>query len=120
MTWDVGRGDSALFLEDSWDGLPPLGQNSSFENLKTKLINYWGNKVSDYKSKHKVGNKVEWKWKSIKDIEDDPTIIKEYKKLVLSRNIKQVDREDKLIWVVSNDGKYNVKTGYNTLINSEK
>lgn len=63
---------------------------------------------------------VEWKWKSIRDIENDPDIIEKYEKLVLSRNIKQSEREDKLIWAASNDGRYSVKMGYNTLINLEK
>lgn len=94
LTWDVGKGDSALFWEDSWDGLPPLGRASSLESLKTKLISRWGSKVSDYRSKNIKGDLVEWYWKPIKEIENDPAIIKEYEKLVLSRNIKHSNRED--------------------------
>lgn len=47
LTWDVGKGESALFWEDSWDGYPPLGREPTLGNLKTKMCNCWGSKVSD-------------------------------------------------------------------------
>lgn len=38
LTWDIGKGDDALFWEDSWDGLPPIDNNLIPRNLKEKLI----------------------------------------------------------------------------------
>ena len=45
LTWDIGRGEEALFWEDSWDGKPPLIQSNISANLIENLINLWGNKV---------------------------------------------------------------------------
>ena len=38
LTWDVGKGDEALFWEASWDGQPPLLQRNISLNFKNKLI----------------------------------------------------------------------------------
>ena len=37
-----------------------------------------------------------------------------------SSPIKKLKRNDKLIWVASNDGKYSVKNGYKTLIHLQR
>ena len=44
LTWDVSKGDEALFWEDSWDGHPPLDPSSFLRDLKEKLVNLWGRK----------------------------------------------------------------------------
>ena len=49
LTRDVGKGDEALFWEDSWDGHPPLHHSSFPKDLKEKLINLWGSKFCEYK-----------------------------------------------------------------------
>ena len=120
LTWDVGNGEEVLFWEDSLDGHPLIDNLGFPQSSKELLINLWGPKVSDYKIKIYKGNLVEWKWKSIKEIEDDPDIIKIYENMVLFRNIKQGNKEDKLVWAASNDGKYSAKMGYKSLINYEK
>ena len=76
--------------------------------------------MSDYKDKTIKEDSVVWYWKSIKEIEKDPAVIKAYEFFLQFRKIKQVESMAKIIWAASNDGKYSVKSGYNTLINFEK
>ena len=37
LTWAVGKGNEALFWEDSWDGHPPLHRHHKIKDLKDNL-----------------------------------------------------------------------------------
>ena len=106
LTWDIGNGQDALFWEDSWDGLPPLDSQGHLVECKNLLSHHWGDKVKDYMI---LNNDQKWTWKSIENLNLDPTIKKIYQNIITHRPIKQVDREDKLIWAASKLGNYNVK-----------
>ena len=54
LTWDLGKGEEALFQEDSWDGLPPLDSLNFSPNIKNTLVNLWGNKELGYKQPNNV------------------------------------------------------------------
>lgn len=41
VTWDIGKGEEALFWEDSWDDLPPLDSLNVLVNIKNTLVNLW-------------------------------------------------------------------------------
>lgn len=119
LTWDVGKGDEALFWEDSWDGHPPIEKSLVPVSLKDRLVNFWGLKVSDYKIESHMDNQSIWIWKSLDEVDLDPKEAMAYKKVISTRDVKQTERKDKLIWVTSNDGKYSAKNGYKALINSK-
>lgn len=105
LSWDVGKGDEALFWEDSWDGYPPLDQSCILVDLKDTLINMWGNKVCDYKTLVYVDGTPKWVWKSLEGLGMETDLVKVYQKLLEDRRIKPSDKKDELIWVASNDGK---------------
>ena len=56
----------------------------------------------------------------MEDVELDNVEIKAYEKIISTRKVKQLERNDKIIWMASNDGKYSVKNGYKALINSKR
>ena len=45
LSWDLGRGQEALFWEDSWDGEPPIDSLGLPDDCKNLLTNLWGSKV---------------------------------------------------------------------------
>ena len=50
----------------------------------------------------------------------EPTVKKAYEKIIQKRKIKQLERNDKLIWVASKDGRYSVKNGYRVITHSKR
>ena len=119
LTWDVGSGDSVFFWEDSWDGHPAISTLAHIDELKQKLISLWGEKVKDYKTKVFSDGILQWRWRPIDNLDLNPFLVKEYEKIISMRGIKQTESMDKLIWVGSKDGKYNVKQGYKALAHSQ-
>ena len=85
-----------------------------------KFIKIWGNKVNDYKTMKTTNEGTKWEWKSVENLDMDPTIKEAFWKIIHKRKIKQVDRKDNLIWVASKEGKYSVKEGYRAIINSQR
>jgi hypothetical protein len=120
LTWDVGNGQEALFWEDSWDGHPPLDKLGIPNSCKDSLTKLWGTKVSDYKTCIMTNVGIKWIWKSVDNLALDPTAKEVYKKIIHKRRIKQIDREDKLVWAASKEGRYSVKEGYKSIVNSHK
>ena len=120
LTWDVGKGDNAFFWEDSWDGLPPIVNSLTIGNLKLKLQKVWGKKVCDYKEVCIINNNSIWKWKTPEESDLNPQELIEYNKIISNRKIKQNKIEDQLIWAAANDGKYQVKIGYEIICNSQR
>ena len=120
LSWDVGLGDEALFWEDSWDGFPPIISRPFPLTLKEKLVSSWGVKVKDYKLKISSEGSVKWVWKSLEDAGCDLEEIQAYEEILSDRRVKQSRRKDELIWVASKDGKYNVRSGYKSLIHSQR
>lgn len=57
LTWDIGKGQNALFWEDSWDGIPPLDTQGLPSECKNLLSNLWGDKVMDYMT---LNNEQNW------------------------------------------------------------
>ncbi len=53
------------------------------------------------------------------NIELEPTAKKVYEKIIQSRKIKQLERNENLIWAASKNGRYSVKNGYRALINTQ-
>ena len=51
-----------------------------------------------------------WTWKPIEDLDLDPVATNVYQKIINKREVKQVDREDRLIWATSKVGKYTTKS----------
>ena len=119
MTWDVGLGDKALFLEDSWDGFPPIPSTPSHKRLKRILSEVWGDKVIDYKVKYDLDGIQKWRWHQVESLGLDPDLVKAFKEITSERCIKQLERSDSLIWEGSKDGRYIVKQGYKVLVNSQ-
>ena len=68
VTWDVGRGDEALFWEDSQDEQPPLINLNILDNAINVLSNLWGSKVSDYKTLKKIDGEDKWVWKTLENV----------------------------------------------------
>ena len=90
------------------------------KSSKEKFITLWGGKVNDYKTMKTTNEGTKWEWKSVENLDIDPAIKEDFRKIIHKRRIKQVDRIDNLIWVVSKEGRYSVKEGYRTIINSER
>ena len=88
LTWDVGKGNHALFWEDSWDGHPSIDSNLVSGNLKGKLISRWGKKVSDYKTTISMEDHSRWIWKLLEDVEMDFAKIKAYENIIQDRKVK--------------------------------
>ena len=61
-----------------------------------------------------------WRWKSIQDLGFDDESINYFEKMLEDRVIKQSNKRDTLSWVASNDGKYNVKSGYKAIIEAKR
>ena len=120
LTWDVGKGEDALFCFYSWDGHPLIDNKHVVGSLKEKLTSRWGRKVSDYITNISMGDHSDWIQKPPEDAELDLVEIEAYNNIIQDRKIKQFDRNDKLIWVGTNNGKYSVKNGYKALINSKR
>ena len=79
LTWDIGKGDKALFWEDSWDWHPPIDSLEKPVGVKEKLVKLMGSKVSDYKTKKTLNGSTSWEYKSLDDIYVEP-IAKSYMK----------------------------------------
>ena len=108
----MGKGEEALFYEDSWDGHPPIDNMGLPNSSKELFINLWGSKVSDYKIMKSTSDGTKWEWKSIEKLDIDPTVKKkDSRKIIHKRRIKKVDRKDNLIWAASKEGRYSVKEG---------
>lgn len=120
LTWDVGKGDKALFWEDSWDGYPPLISKPHPNHLKEVLISRWGKEVCKYKTKISDNGVDKWVWKSVEDLGVEQAEVEAYVKIISDRVVKQSDKPDKLIWAAANDGNYRVKDGYNAILYSHR
>lgn len=42
LSWQIGDGCSALFWNDSWNGMPALTGNGQFQDLKNLFVILWG------------------------------------------------------------------------------
>ena len=51
LTWDIILRHDALFLEESWDGLPSPDSANLLINIQNILSSPWSKNVSDYKIK---------------------------------------------------------------------
>ena len=94
LTWDVGKGNEALFWEDSWDGHPPLHHSSFPKDLKEKLCNLWGSRVYDYKTEVSLEGKSRWMWKPLIGLGLDSDAINAYEKILVDRRFKKIERKD--------------------------
>ena len=90
------------------------------KSSKEKFITLWGGKVNDYKTMKTTNEGSKWEWKSIENLDMDPTVKEVFGKIIHKRKIKQVDRKDNLIWEASKEGKYSVIEGYRAIINSQR
>lgn len=97
LTWDVSKGNEALFWEDSWDGHPPINPRFIPKNLKDNLVNLWRSKVCNYKTKITSEGITRWIWKPLEDMGMDSAAIKAYEKITIDMRIKQSERKDELI-----------------------
>ena len=119
LTWDLGRGDEALFQDDSWDGQPPIINSRISRNSINVITNIWGPKVSDAKTLIRIDETETWVWKSL-DNTNIPSIDKTILENILKgRSMNRNNLADKLIWGPSNDGIQKVKLGYDLIINSK-
>ena len=59
-------------------------------------------------------------WKSLEGLDVHVKSINVYQKLLEDRRIRQSEKEDELIWASSNNGNYNVKDGYRTILDSQR
>ena len=50
LTWDLGRGDEALFWDDSWDGQPLIINSRIFQNNINVITNNWKPNLLDAKT----------------------------------------------------------------------
>ena len=108
-----------LFWDDSWDNLPQISVSPFPEDLKEKLVSLWGDKLGNYKTKISLEGTQRWVWRSVEGLGLDSLSSEAYEKILLARKIKQVERKDELIWVVSNDERYSVRNGYKALVHSQ-
>ena len=76
----MGKGDEALFWEDSWDGYPSIDSMGFPKISKEQFIKLWGTKVSDYKTKKTTNGVTNWEWKFVDNLDMDPAVKKAFEK----------------------------------------
>ena len=120
LTWDLGKGEEALFWEDSWNGLPPLTSYDFAPETISFLKTLRGTKVKDYIEELESNLDKKWKWKPLPKHGITLSDKEKLENILKDRFSSIRDREDKLIWAASKDGKYKVKEGYRMITNSLK
>ena len=50
----------------------------------------------------------------------EPIVKKVYENIIHKRKIKNLVRNDKVIWATSKNGRYNVKNGYRVITHSQR
>ena len=69
ISWHIGDGKQAKFLEDSWNRHKVLGEEDGNLDLKAYFKDKWGNSIADYMTE-KVGLlQREWCWKDVSNEE---------------------------------------------------
>lgn len=120
ISWQIGNGLKANFWEDSWDGLPNIGDGPDLMALKQYFSQKWGTKVRDYLTLKQGALGNEWVWKDVVGEELSDEQIRCMKRLLQGRKIFISGNEDKLVWCGSSTGCYSVKIGYQLLNSLER
>lgn len=117
LTWNLGKGDKALFWSDSWGGFPILQHQDNLESSIALLVSIWGRYVKDYISPLEGDLAMGRSWRSL-----DQVNIPAREKLLL-RDILEKRMvifnlgSDSMVWDGSKSREYSSKDGYNVLLN---
>lgn len=111
LSWNVGRGDQALFWDDSWVGLTPINKLGFTEEFMEECKRVLGVYIKDYLQKEKddswsVLNRIDERWQEKQNL----------LAVLNKREVTLKNRSDILIWMGSSTRKYLVKEGYNSII----
>ena len=114
VRWIMGNGHNIKFWEDNWMGGKPLAYKK-FRRLMEKLKAEVGMRVEDSIDPRR-------KWKKLKKDNftlEDIQLLKDLEELMDSQRLPILIQEDKVVWDITPNGQFIVKSTYNLLFNKD-
>jgi len=112
LKWDVGIGNKVDFWEDSWIINQPLLSLHNMQTIKPLLSAAHGSIVQNYYNWMENPAANTPTWRAIDHISNQHAEAKEFLLSLLSKHKFKIDKEDRLMWFPSPDGKYTIKSAY--------